>query len=295
MQIQVIANCQARPLSMLIPRMADGVRMLEPVIVHLAKTEDEAAHLTKMEQADVIFAQLTQDQFQPAHLSTKNLKARFGEKVVVWPNIFYLGQQPYLRYFTHPRHGRLMGPLEALHDIRLYRSWKETGQIDPTVLEWSDPDFMNAARASSLHELQGKEALCDVKISDFIIAHENSMRLFFTFNHPSLFVLCEMARRLLAAVNQIGTGVVEELLSEPLDRFQVPSVWSAPDAVYQGDVFTLDVDNNIIRPGGAPHRYTGAALCAAYQQIYDANKIYHTFDDVRLTPNVPSDLSYLSV
>lgn len=289
MRIQVIANCQARPVSMILPDLVPDIEPLDPVIVHLAKPDEEAAHMAQFEQADIIFAQLTQDQFQPAHLATKHLKAHFGDKVVVWPNIFYMGQQPYLRYFTHPRLGRLMGPLEALHDIRLYKSWKTTGRVDPDVLEHWDPDFVAAARAASLGELQAKEAACDVTISDFLTTHEDSARLFYTFNHPSKFVLSEIMPRLLAATGTAATGSVAPDMPEPLDRFQVPSVWSAPDALFQGDAFYVDADGAVQRPPGPPQSYTREALCDAFQSAYDANDIYRSFDGVRLTPNFAQD------
>ncbi|MFT5623576.1 MAG: hypothetical protein ACI8Z0_000064 [Lentimonas sp.] len=294
MKIQVIANCQARPISGLIPRVAPDVEALEPIIVHLAKAEDEAAHLTQIAQADVIFAQLTQDQFQPAHLATKNLKEWFGDKVVVWPNIFYMGQQPYLRYFTHPQLGRLMGPLEALHDIRPYRSWKDTGCVDPAVLDQSDSDFIAAARAASMKELQAKEADCDIGISDFLQTHEGTQRLFYTFNHPLQFVLSEVLRRLLDHLGKTDTLPLGDGAPEPLDRFQVPSVWSAADAVFQGDSFAIDADNSVLRPGGPPQPYTRTQLCEGFQLAYDANDIYRTFDGVRLTPNLQADQTYLT-
>lgn len=293
MHIQVIANCQARPVSMTLPHLAPDFEPLEPIIVHLAKPDDEDAHMSQCEQADVIFAQLTQDTFQPAHLATKNLKARFGDKVFVWPNIFYMGQQPYLRYFTHPQHGRLIGPLEALHDIRLFRSWRATGRIDPTVLDETNADFVATARSASLKELQTKEALCDVAISDFLTTHEESTQLFYTFNHPSQFVLSEMIRRLLNASGQHRTDMKVPTLSEPLNRYQVPSVWSAPDAVFQGDAFEHDTHGTVQRLPGPPLTYTRAALCNAFQTVYDANSIYQSFEEVRITPNFASDLVFL--
>lgn len=294
MKIQVIANCQARPVSTLVPRMAPGVETLEPIVVHLAKAVEEEAHLAQIAQADVIFTQPLEDQFKPAHLATSTLKERFGDKVIVWPNIFYMGQQPYLRYFTHPRHGRLMGPLEALHDIRLYRSWKETGHVDPAALDRSDPEFIVTARAASLRELQAREALCDVKISDFLTAHEDSKRLFFTFNHPSQFVLLEMVRRLLSIVTETVHQMSDAPLPEPLDRFKVPSVWSAPDDVFQGNWFEIDDENKVLSRVAPPQPYSRDALCAAYQQTYDAHDIYRTFEGVRLTPNFAEDPIFLN-
>jgi hypothetical protein len=56
MRIQVIANCQARPVSMILPHLAPDLEPLDPIIVHLSKPENEAAHLAQCERADVIFA-----------------------------------------------------------------------------------------------------------------------------------------------------------------------------------------------------------------------------------------------
>jgi hypothetical protein len=138
-----------------------------------------------------------------------------------------------------------MGPLEALHAIRLYQSWKNTGCVDPDALDQSDPEFIAAAPAVSLKELEAKDTLCDVKISDYLTAYEDSARLFFTFNHPSQFVLSEMMRRLLSAKGRQATDSVAPDLPEPLDRFQVPSVWSASDAAFQGDAFHIDADGAV--------------------------------------------------
>lgn len=294
MQIQVIANCQARPVSAQIGRVAPDIRILEPIILHLSKAEQKAEQLAQIAQADVIFAQLTQDGFQPAHLASADLKERFGDKVLIWPNIFYTGQQPYLRYFTHPKLGRLMGPLEALHDIRLYRSWKHSGRVDPNVLDHSDPAFIASTHALSIAELEKKEARCHVTISDFLAANADNQRLFFTFNHPSQLVLAEMARRLLHSVGLDTDPQDDRSLPEPLARYQVPSVWSANEAVFQGDACTVDADNTVLRLGRAPRRYTREELCSSFQEIYDANDIYQTFNGVRLTPSILEDGEFLS-
>ena len=140
---------------MLLPHIAPDTETLEPIILHLAKAEEQDPHLAQIETADVIFAQFAVDEFQPAHLSSSSLKQRYRDKVVIWPNIFYMGQQPYLRYFTKPGVGRLMGPMEALHDIRLYHSWKTTGQVKPEAPDINDPDFVTAIRAASLRGVRG--------------------------------------------------------------------------------------------------------------------------------------------
>lgn len=293
MQVQVIANCQARPISTLLSKKAKGIETQDPIILHLSKPEDRDAHLAQIEKADVVFAQLTSDAFQPQHLSSKELKKSFGEKVIIWPNIFYAGQQPYLRYFTHPQLGRLMGPLEALHDIRLYKSWTESGSVNPDVLDDYDADFLSAVRATSLAELTEKEEKCDVMISDFIAEYEDKAKLFLTFNHPSNLVLSKMAERLLEHFGHSDLVAHDENSGELLGRYLVPSVWGNSETGYQGDGFTIDVEQNVQRVAGPAHSYSRTELCAAFQKVYDLNEIYRTLEKVRMTPNNSIDRSYI--
>lgn len=294
MRIQVIANCQARPISNLIPKIAPDSDVLEPIILHLAQTEERAAHLEQIATADVIFAQLTQDNFRCAHLASSALKEKFGKKVIIWPNIFYMGQQPYLRYFTHSSFGRMMGPMEAMHDLRLFKSWKATGRVDPAAVTQSDPDFIAAARKTSLGDLLAKEVRCDVSISDFLTTHEDKEQLFYTFNHPKQLVLKEMALRMFASLGITTTPLEGRLHPEPLSRYQVPSVWAQNGVEYQGDQFTLDGAKGAQRLPGKPQKYTLEALCEAYQQTYDAHEAYQTFDGIRLTPSTSLDQQILT-
>lgn len=122
MKILITGNCQARPMSEL---LCDGVNnfALEPIILHLAKVEDANSHEALLSDADVIIAQATSDSFQPAHLSSRFLKEQFGPRVLVWPNVFYSGQTPYLRYITHTKAGRITGPLDVYHDLRILNEW----------------------------------------------------------------------------------------------------------------------------------------------------------------------------
>ena len=293
MQVQVIANCQARPISTLLSKKATDIKTQDPIILHLSKPEERDAHLAQIEKADVVFAQLTSDAFQPQHLSSKELKERFGDKVVIWPNIFYVGQQPYLRYFTHPQLGRLMGPLEALHDIRLYKSWKDTGYVNGDVLGDYDAGFLTGVRATSLAELVGKEAKCDVIISDFITQHEDDAKLFLTFNHPSNLVLSQMADRLLDHIGQSDVSCQDDTPHELLGRYLVPSVWGGSEAKYQGEKFMIDEYQNVQRVPGPAHSYSRSELCAAFQKIYDANEIYQTMEQVRMTPAMRQDTIHL--
>lgn len=285
MRIQVIGNCQARPISSTIGSLLPEAEMLDPIVLHLSKEEMRGAHEAQLSSADLIFAQLTVDTFKPGHLATSGLKQRFDDKVVVWPNIFYAGQQPYLRYFTHTSLGRLFGPIEALHDLRLHRSWLETGRVQKAAMFEQDSNFESKVRGVSLESLKAREATCDVYISDLIEAREAEDWLFFTFNHPTQLLLGELARRMLRFCDVSFDPTTPLPSNEPLNRYQVPSSWSPMDMDFQGDNFeVLETGLSKVLPG-RPVVYTGDEICQALQSVYDAHPIYRTMDGVRLTPD----------
>jgi hypothetical protein len=87
----------------------------------------------------------------------------------------------------------------------------------------SDLD-QQAVHMKSVDELKRKESSCDVTISDIIEDRHLDTRLFFTFNHPTLFLIDTMVIRLAEASGLIYLSRASDA-PEPLDRIVVPSVW----------------------------------------------------------------------
>lgn len=262
---------------------------LPPIILHLAKPEEEETHLAAMAEADVILAQNTADSFHLPHLRSTAIKSAYPD-TLIWPNVFYSGQQPFLRYFTHADQGRLMGPLEALHDLRLFARWAR----DRGVLQ-SDPideaAFAEQVRDMSLLQLQQKEANCDVTITDFITAHRETARLFFTFNHPTRLVLSELANRL---TTRLGLEVDIPPGPEALNRYIVPSLWpgetaKAVDESYRGDGYALEDNGTVRRLPGPARTYGATELEQAFYEVYDHNPAFRDIARLRFTPNFPFD------
>ena len=169
MKILVIGNCQARPLGSLLAHSTDH-EVLEPIILHLSKADEEEAHMARIAQADLVLAQATAPVFQPAHLRSDVLREGLPGQVIVWPNVFFAGQHPYLRYLTHTRIGRVLGPMEATHDIRVVNAWFQDRHGMSFNAAVSAPDYEQQVYDTSLRDLRGREANCDVTISDLIEA-----------------------------------------------------------------------------------------------------------------------------
>ncbi|GGX70622.1 hypothetical protein GCM10007385_44600 [Tateyamaria omphalii] len=281
MKALVIGNCQARPLTQLVARATDA-QMLEPIVLHLAKDGDQDVHAARMAEADIIFAQQTAENFARPWLRSNVVRANHPF-VFVWPNIFWAGQQPFLRYMTHTTGGRMMGPLEALHDVRIYHDWlAQEGLITDRQSEF-DSAYVARIREMSLAELQRREATCDVAITDVLGSYVDNRRLFFTFNHPTAFVLAKVASRLLK-VSGFSSTQVEEPPDEPLGRYVVPSLWPDKPDHMQGDGYTLESGGQVSRRPGPPVRYNDQKLLAAFHEVYSHNPLFRDLSNIRFTP-----------
>lgn len=270
----VIGNCQARPVAALMKQMCPEIGFSETIILHLANDATSALDAATFERVDFIFAQLTVDAFKPAHLVTSELRRRYGSRVIVWPNIFYAGQQPFLRYFTHSTGGRMLGPLEAMHDLRLYRSWLRTGTVNPESILDFNAEIVERTRTESLQTLRAREASCDVMISD-VIARDHTYRpLFFTFNHPRRTLLAKMSERLLVAAGKNPQKIPNEG-TEPLGRYRVPGLSLESDL--QGNAITGDRVKTV--------KYSLAELCEAFRKLYEDDARYKHLEAFRFTPS----------
>lgn len=286
MKILVIGNCQARPVAALIGASIDA-EMSEPIILQLARSTDEAAHRAAIDAADIVVAQQTADTFLHPWLRSSNLRA-IAKPVVVWPNVFWAGQQPFLRYLTHLKHGRLFGPMEALHDLRLYCGWLTRRGVLGDISDILNAQFVSDVCAQSFQELQAREATCDVAVSDFLAERVDHERLFFTFNHPTALVLQEVVSRVLATLS-LPHPPFDGQGKEPLGRYVVPSIWpDAPDT-YQGNGFELVEGGRVECLNGPPVRYPIAELETAFDQVYDHCPVFRDLDNIRLTPKSQSD------
>lgn len=263
MKIIVTGNCQAGPLSTIL-NLLPGVVIDDPIILHLAKNEDEKDHNRRLDAADVIIAQLTWDGFEPAHLRSKALRQRQGKTVLVWPNIFYAGQQPFLRYITVPGKGKLPGPLEFYHDIRVFDAWLKDRAGRISYSDYAGPAPTNAQ--ASLKALAERETKCDVGVADLVSSEKRP--LFYTFNHPTTFLLCRLAERLSAAMGRTAR-FDESVFGEMLNRYIAPSSWTLPGAApaYKGLNVKFEPGERIKLDGRA--YYQGGEMHALFHQCYD--------------------------
>jgi hypothetical protein len=262
----VVANCQARPVADLLMKLSAGLEICGMIITHLASAETAVADLAVLRSADLIFAQFVTDQYHAAHLATSRLRHEFGARLVSWPNIFFRGQCPDLSYAAATGTPRLQGPLREYHLRSVYECWRNrtSQQSCMAMLRQTDPDYppvLEEIAGKSLAELQLREASLDVGIADIIQEHWRHRRLFFTFNHPALYLLAEIASRLLKMVGIRQSDLSVKGAAEPL-ALVVPPVLRR-----EADSFAQSFANDTIE--GAALQVATAKLVIGKRCTYD--------------------------
>jgi hypothetical protein len=282
-KVLVIGNCQARPVASLLGEI-DGFEIMPPIILHLAKDDEKQKHLAMIEAADVVLAQATSPSFPLKHLRSQVLREQAPGKILVWPNIFFAGQQPHQCYVSLPG-WRCLGPMETNHDLRVLRAWfQERHNID--FAAWIEhPEFEEFVARKSLQELQVREEDCDVHISDLIDQKYKTEQLFFLFNHPRLRLLIQLTNRILAKTGSTHQLLMPDVVArEPLGRYTPPGLdMEAGAGSYLGSEVKLENDGRIV--SGAPYQYSLEALRTAYFNCYDHQQERLLSDTLRLTPN----------
>lgn len=280
MKLLVIGNCQARPVSQVLAS-AGELSALAPIVIHLAKAEQKEEHEAAMDEADIILAQHTAETFEPSHLISSKIAERHPSKTKIWPNIFFLGQQPFLRYVNIVGKGRLLGPMDAYHDLRILRAWfKDRKQMDfaPFI---EQEDYAENLRDRSLADLESREKSCDIRIADLVRRDLEKRHLFFTFNHPTSWLLKCLCNRILNEVFSADQEKEAALAGEPLGRLSPPSKGFAGDRFQGLEVSFLE--NAELNLGGL-RQYSADQLDETFRASYDHLSEFLIPEKLRISP-----------
>lgn len=292
MKICITGNCQANPLSELFKQL-DEVKKLDTFILHLSSIDREKEDINLLNDCDLIIAQKTDNTFKPIHLSSDWLINKYKNKVITWPNIFFNGQQPFIRYITSSR-GRLKGPLDDYHDLRILLEWlKNNNYLKDDKNFYFSKNYVQENSLNSLDFLKDKESGCDVRVADIIEKFTDNKKLFFSFNHPTSFLLKLVFQLLLEKISSKRSGFIVPDVSkisfkkeEPLSTYTMPSDW--PDAIdnqlYRGlDINEMNQKRKFIK-------YNLEELKNTFFSFYRDNFFDHVdLKTIRLTPIMKND------
>lgn len=178
-------------------------------------------------------------------LSTKRIlnQLRSDAKTVAIPNIYFAGYFP--QVVGAKAHTNIVFPLCLPGGIRKEQvifphgdknidSLMKSKGIEEIEKILSDPLFYSASAVEanfnrSIHELQSREAFCNVKISQYILNNYQDECLFYTVNHPRKIIIY---RVLLEALKYLGIPLYDMQIDDitELDGNEIfiyPSVMNA--------------------------------------------------------------------
>ncbi|OGR06879.1 MAG: hypothetical protein A2511_17515 [Deltaproteobacteria bacterium RIFOXYD12_FULL_50_9] len=282
--IAIAGNCQARPLAQVIKSLVPDVYISGIAIVHLLSDAQQDEYTKIFESADLILAQRVTDNYPCTFVRNKELRKKYEDRLLVWPNLYYAGYNPELIYLRGEARKPLAGPFGDYHNKTFVEAWRRGLSVDEAVRLHNDDDYNREAYGEipkkSLEELRKREAETDVRIVDWIAERLWRQRLFFTFNHPALVLIQELADRLIRAVGLEYAHPAKEaaVLREPLGNFSCPvNPWVAKtfgctfgefDVIRGSSVMGIE-GNQVILKQGKSQIYENRQIVEEYFKIYD--------------------------
>lgn len=224
MIITVVGNCQARPFGAILEELHSRFFVKHVVVVHLSGESDRVRAEHAYAESDIIFTQLVASNYQNAHVTTDYIRNLYPNKVVTWPNIFFRGQSLDICYATTQKGTRVVGPLGEYQHKTILTCWRNFRNEDETYdLLMSGEGWAHMLHhdsQTSLCDLRQREAACDIVVSDLVESLWRDERMFFTFNHPYMFVIKRVVTRALRFLSLDPQVDLNLNGPEPLDRIK---------------------------------------------------------------------------
>ena len=203
----IYGNCQAIPLRQILSRSKSFSSKFELVglhlkPVHLLTNEDWDELKSLLESVDLFIYQNAAERF--GIFGTNNLLTYLKPSCIklAYPSLFFKGYNPETVFLSNVnfRPNRFVN-YDDLNFVRVYITYGISGiaimRKHVCAPDFYDEEFFHHNFRESIGELQKREGICNVIISDFIENNWRSQRLFFSVNHPSNIVLNELANRIL--------------------------------------------------------------------------------------------------
>lgn len=286
MKIVFIGNCQAQALTQISHYLG-----LNAELVIVPPVFDLGAFNTpeikdKIYSADLVFSQRVNDDYPAEFVRPSVLRAELGDKVVIWPNIYFDGYFPGVRYVYAQSGGKVTGPLSDYHFLQIQKSYKDGASPEaaweafigtqPSEILPADPV------GDSIANLRHREQDVDITMSDFIEANASRSKLFYSMNHPTDEVLQEALRRMVAHSKsdiQVPDYDPARLAGYPysLNEIDLP-ILPFVQQRYGMPLSPIDTivgkelifDGSVHKAGSEPKTYTGPELIEAFYKVYES-------------------------
>lgn len=285
MKIVFIGNCQAQALSQITHFLGLDVELeFVPLVFDIENFNTQQVK-DKIYSCDFVFSQRVSEDYQVDFVRPSAIRASFGERALIWPNVYFDGYFPGVRYIYAPNGNKVTGPLTDYHFVQIQKMWAQGASpeealerlIGPLPFEGLPADPV----ADSLFHLRHREQYADIQISDHIEKNYAHEKLFYSMNHPTDKLLLELLSKMFVKAG-INTPVPEfherlfygyqyslneidlPILPYISNRYGTPL--SSTDRV-NGRKIVLD--NGRYVASNEKCSYSGVELVEAFYRVYD--------------------------
>lgn len=277
-KLAILGNCQAQMLESMLGLAVPNIEVhrLPPVFEMNDANREQVTEV--LDQADYIFCQRVSEDYHLGWVRPSAMRERFLDRLLIWPNIYFAGYSPDVRYVYLQGYGKLQGPLEDYHLGRIYDAYHAALPIPMAVqLLVSVENLVDRNTfEASLAQLIARERDTDVIISDYLAREVRVRRTFYTPNHPCNFVLAEMAERLARRAGMSFDREACEQFGYQLDRIYIPTyptIMRAEGVAFaEADTFR-GVEVGAVTPStvelGPSRLYEAEALVRAFYKVYE--------------------------
>jgi len=251
---------------------------LEPVF--MMQRSDKDAVYSKFREADIILTQRISDEYNIDWIASCEVRREFGDKVSVWPNIYFDGYFPGVQYVYLAKWGKLLSPLGEYHFDQIRAAHAAGKTIDQAVDAFAGEGLFETSPdpiGGSLDQLRTREADVDVPISDAIADTLAGSRQFYTPNHPVNGLMAVMLQRLATRAEiRLDTEKAKAapykldqcyIANQPGHRQPVGLPFDH-QTVYRGREI-LKVEPHTVTQGGVCD-YDSRSLVEAFYRLYDS-------------------------
>ncbi|WP_292052412.1 MULTISPECIES: WcbI family polysaccharide biosynthesis putative acetyltransferase [unclassified Brevundimonas] len=286
MKIVFIGNCQAQALTQITHFLGLGAELvIVPPVFDLGSFNTPEIK-EKIYSADVVFSQRVNDDYPAEFVRPSVLRQELGDKVVIWPNIYFDGYFPGVRYVYAQSGAKLTGPLSDYHFLQIQKSYAEGASVQEAWEAFTSPRASEVLPADpigdSIANLRHREQDVDVKMSDYIEANAFRTKMFYSMNHPTDEVLLEALRRMVAHAGidlkvpdydpSLFDGYPYSLneIDLPILPF-VQTLYDMPASPI-GTIVGRELvfDGTIHGAGPEPQTFTGVELIEAFYKVYES-------------------------
>src|SRR6478735_4792087 len=119
MRVSVIGNCQSVSLRQILMALRGDIdSQVLPNVYELSDIFKKAV-CEDLEHSDWIVAQLVSPEYVVDYVRTETLRAQYGDKLIVWPNVYFSGYSPDFDVIHDVEFHNFRGPLLDYHSDKL--------------------------------------------------------------------------------------------------------------------------------------------------------------------------------